>query len=605
MSSIAAGERGSRRRSAALASLAGLALTSAGVLLHAPSAEAAAKPQTAHQVQGKQLKAGQSARLSGDALFGFDSATLKPQARAQLRQLERALKLAVSVSCDGYADFGGNADHELALSSHRAAVVCAQLAHQIPGLATTAVGFGGTHPVVTAGTPAHRAANRRVVITVTKAAPAAPKAPRLDSIVAGNGRVTVTFTPRGVVAPGTRFEVSTDGGTHWRAVPARQHGPGTHRVVVTGLHNHHAYRIVLRARSGAGTGQHTRVHTVTPQPPVTHPAPTPPAPPTQPTPPTPTPPAPTQPAPTVPGAPQLGEAGSTYDADGTAAVVAWFGQPADVTGVTGYQYTLDGGETWASLPLVDDCTIGTDWCEALIPVDPDATYTLEIRAVTATTNGLPRESATVVVPSALPAAPTLDRANVDPATGAVTIGFTDNYGGAPVQNYQYSTDGGETWQDLGSYDWDFVNGDEVALNPFVLAPGSYSVLLRSVNGYGTGVSEALVVTVPVTGNTPGAVAYNAAGLVENGSGTGTDLYLTFGAPSDDGGSPITGYQYQALPYGAELDPNGWQDFPVTGSGPYTVQVPFDPNLGGSLFVRAVNAVGPSSAAVGTNMPPQV
>jgi hypothetical protein len=113
----------------------------------------------------------------------------------------------------------------------------------------------------------------------------------------------------------------------------------------------------------------------------------------------------------------------------------------------------------------------------------------------------------------------------------------------------------------------------------------------------------LVVTVPVAGQTPGAPSYAGAGLT-SADGV-TDLYLSFGAPSDDGGSPITGYQYQSLPYGAELDPNGWQDFPVTGSGPYTVEVPFDGENGTSLYVRAVNAVGPSDSAIGTNMPPQV
>ena len=89
-----------------------------------------------------------------NAVFAGSEMALVSLREGQLRQLERALKLAVSVSCDGYADFGGNPDHERALSSNRAAVVCAQLARHVPGLNTKAVGFGSTHPVVTAGTPA-------------------------------------------------------------------------------------------------------------------------------------------------------------------------------------------------------------------------------------------------------------------------------------------------------------------------------------------------------------------------------------------------------------------------------------------------------------------
>lgn len=74
----------------------------------------------------------------------------------------------------------------------------------------------------------------------------------------------------------------------------------------------------------------------------------------------------------------------------------------------------------------------------------------------------------------------------------------------------------------------------------------------------------------------------SVGAVRDGAGTAT---LSWSAPADDGGSPITGYQVQ-------LDSGGWSGVGAATSHQFT-------GLGTgahTLSVRAVNAVGPGAAA---------
>jgi len=80
-----------------------------------------------------------------------------------------------------------------------------------------------------------------------------PFAPTITGVIAGDGQVTVTFTP-GVDGGSaiTNYKYTTDGGTSWLAFsPAVTTSP----VVISGLTNTHAYSVGIRAVNAQGDGE--------------------------------------------------------------------------------------------------------------------------------------------------------------------------------------------------------------------------------------------------------------------------------------------------------------------------------------------------------------
>ncbi len=107
--------------------------------------------------------------------------------------------------------------------------------------------------------------------------PTAPGAPAWVSATAGNGQMTVTFTPPAAIdtAPVTAYQLSFDDGRTWRTVATA--AAGQHRTVtVTGLSNGVTYPVRVRAVNRIGAGTASTVRDVMPNapalPPVTHPA---------------------------------------------------------------------------------------------------------------------------------------------------------------------------------------------------------------------------------------------------------------------------------------------------------------------------------------------
>lgn len=108
-------------------------------------------------------------RLSDQALFATNGATLLPAAGAPIERLAAALRPeAGTLRILGYADdrpvrtvaFGS----AFKLSAARAEAVRAALARALPGLAITAEGRGGADPIAPNGTESGREQNRRIDI---------------------------------------------------------------------------------------------------------------------------------------------------------------------------------------------------------------------------------------------------------------------------------------------------------------------------------------------------------------------------------------------------------------------------------------------------------
>ncbi|MEW6267740.1 MAG: OmpA family protein [Thermodesulfobacteriota bacterium] len=115
--------------------------------------------------------------LSGDVLFDFDQATLRPEAEPILRQVAEVIarypKPAVLI--EGYTDSKGSDAYNLTLSRKRAETVKAWLVKNGANAAMTTRGLGEANPVAPnekpdgSDDPEGRQKNRRVQITVKKA----------------------------------------------------------------------------------------------------------------------------------------------------------------------------------------------------------------------------------------------------------------------------------------------------------------------------------------------------------------------------------------------------------------------------------------------------
>ncbi len=135
-------------------------------------------------LQAQQSGRSLSMNLSGDVLFDYDKATLKPAAEDALKKVAVVLSQFPEsmVTIEGYTDSKGGKSVNLPLSRERATSVKDWLVKNgnIGATNLTAKGFGEDNPVAPntnadgSDNPAGRALNRRVSIIVEKPAAALP-----------------------------------------------------------------------------------------------------------------------------------------------------------------------------------------------------------------------------------------------------------------------------------------------------------------------------------------------------------------------------------------------------------------------------------------------
>src|SRR5262245_39337533 len=109
--------------------------------------------------------------LSGDVLFDFDKAVVKPEANPVLQQAAATINAKTTprlraILINGHADSTGAAAYNMRLSEQRAEAVARWFASRglLPEALLKPQGFGETRPRVPNTTPANRAQNRRVEI---------------------------------------------------------------------------------------------------------------------------------------------------------------------------------------------------------------------------------------------------------------------------------------------------------------------------------------------------------------------------------------------------------------------------------------------------------
>jgi titin len=272
----------------------------------------------------------------------------------------------------------------------------------------------------------------------------------------------------------------------------------------------------------------------------------------------------------VPGAPTV----TSVRPDGTTATVLLAPGFDGGSPLTGYEYRLDGGPWQATGSASESIAVS-----GLAPASRTA---IEVRAVNAAGPGAASAPVTVTVP-ALPAA--LDAVQAEGRDRAVSISYVVPPG-ADVQRVEYSLDGGKTWTPAGASSpfliGDLVNGT------------SYDVLVRPANAAGPGEPTTVTATPATVPSAPGVDS-----VVDNGEG---GLALTVTAPTDDGGAPITGYEYTTD------GGKSWRALARTATSAEirtaSDETPLDQEVEYVIAVRAMNRVGaaPASSARTENGP---
>jgi hypothetical protein len=140
-----------------------------------------------------------------------------------------------------------------------------------------------------------------------------PGAPTVDSVTAGDGELSVAFTPPASTGGSaiTDYKYSTDNGATWVSS-----GSTTSPIVITGLSNGTAYQVKIRAVNVAGDGTASTATSGTPT--------------------------------NGSGAPTAPIIDEVVPGDGELSV--YFAPPSDDGGsaITDYEYSTDSGSTWTS-----------------------------------------------------------------------------------------------------------------------------------------------------------------------------------------------------------------------------------------------------------------
>ena len=188
---------------------------------------------------------------------------------------------------------------------------------------------------------------------------------------------------------------------------------------------------------------------------------------------------------------------------------------------------------------------------------------------------------TNATPSTTPGTPT--SVVITPGNAQLSVAFTaPSNGGSAITDYEYSTDGGTSFESAGTTSSPITITTVSASSASLVNGTPYSVQIRARNANGVGTATTASSSTPVT--TPGAPTITG---ITAGSG---QLSVAFTAPSSTGGSAITNYEYSTnngSSYTAVSPASTASPIVITGlsnGASYTVRI------------RAVSAVGSGTAS---------
>jgi chitodextrinase len=370
------------------------------------------------------------------------------------------------------------------------------------------------------------AGNRISAVVHDMAGPGAPGAPSFSNITASSATATWTAAADNIGV--TSYEWSRNGGSTWTSVGASL------SVNITGLAGSTNCTVLVRARDAANNPGSSSSNSFT------------------------TLPAADTVAPGAPGTPSF----STITA--TSANATWTAA-TDNVGVTGYEYSLNGGAwtaTGSSSPGV-----------SLSSLSSGVAYNFAVRAKDAANNSGPSATNSFstldnVAPSA-PGTPSFSSITASSATASWTAA-SDNVG---VTSYEWSRNGGSSWTSVGSALSASITG--------LTGSTSYIVLVRArdaANNVGSASSNSFTTTDTTAPSAPGTPSFSSI--------TGSSATASWGAATDN--VAVTGYEYS-------LNGGGWTS---TGTSTSVGLTGLSQATNYSFQVRArdaANNLGPASS----------
>lgn len=336
----------------------------------------------------------------------------------------------------------------------------------------------------------------------TSAGPATPRtmpdAPTGLAAQARDESVDLTWTAPaedgGAAVTGYRIEVSLDGGETWSPAVADT-GSADPSATVEGLTNGAAATFRVSAINDAGAGAPSGTASVTPR--------------------------------TVPDAPEP----LTATPQDRSVALSW-SAPVDDGGaaVSGYriEQSVDGGENWTEV----SADTGSTQTSALVTGLENGTA-IEFRVSAINEAGAGTAAVATATPRTVADAPVGLAATPQDAAAALTWTEPDWNGGAAVTGYRIETsvDDGRTWSEAVADTGSAAGSGTVS----GLGNGTRTALrVAAINDAGVG-AWAVVETTP---------RRPAGEVVIDGIRAGNrSLTVSFTSPADDGGAPITGYEY--------------------------------------------------------------
>ena len=227
-----------------------------------------------------------------------------------------------------------------------------------------------------------------------------------------------------------------------------------------------------------------------------------------------------------------------------------------------YEYELDFSGTWTS-------TGGTATSATVTGLTNGQSYSFRVRAVNRAGESAASGSQSATPTATLVAPDTPTNLSATPGNQRVMLNWVQPSGGAALTHYEYELDGSDTWISTG--------GTATSTTVMGLTNGqSYTFRVRALNSAGASGASGSQSATPTTTEPEAPESLSAT----PGDGQVT---LRWRAPTNDGGEPITHYEY-------ELDGSGtWIS---TGSTATSHTVTGLNNGQTYTFrVRAVNALG--------------
>jgi YD repeat-containing protein len=349
--------------------------------------------------------------------------------------------------------------------------------------------------------------------TADVTAPSQPGALVFSAITAISATVTWTASTDNVAV--TSYEWSRNAGSTWTNVG------NVLSANITGLTGSTSYTVLVRARDAANNVSTNSSGTFT------------------------TAAAADTTNPSAPGVPAI----SSITA--TTATATWTAA-TDNVGVTSYEYSINGGGSWSN--------VGNVLTTGLTGLTNGTAYTFQVRAKDAANNvGTPSSSSFTTLDNTAPSAPGTPTFSAITATSATAswTAATDNVG---IASYEYSTNGGGSWTNVGNVLSASLTG--------LTGSTTYSVQVRAKDAANnTGAASAASLTTSDT------TAPGAPGTPTFSSITATTATASWGAATDNIG--VSSYEYSTNGGGSWTNVGNALSAGLTGlsgSTTYTVHV---------------------------------